>query len=184
MMSASDLELELKRWRNPDESVPVSQAQALSIEEALAYRDAGNLPDTKGRSLRLVLQVNDSAELSYLQQKRLRFEPDFHDAPTWRREGSKPVNVVPLRRADVKGHDGKAWWDDPDVAALEEEWSRSGMIAGMSVPADIRSFVFKTVLSLRSAGRAVDPDSVADSIARWMSPEEAEQIRRALEQSE
>ena len=182
-MSTADLEIELKRWRNPGEDVPPSGTEALSIEAALAYRNAGNLPDESGRSLRLVLHVNDAAELSYLQSKRLAFEPDFHDAPTWRREGSKPVNVVPLRRSDVQGGGGRAWWDDPAVAELEREWSTHGTVAGMRVPADVRSFVYKTVLSLRSAGREVAPASVADSIARWMSPKEAEQIRQALEQS-
>ena len=182
-MSAHDLEIELRRWREPDAAVEASNAKQLDVPDALAYRDAGNLPDGLGRSLRLVLHVNDAAELSYLQQKRLGFEPDFHDAPTWRREGSKPVNVVPLRRADVKGAGGRAWWDDPDVALLEEEWSRTGMVEGMRVPGEIRSFVYKTVLSLRSAGREVTPESVADSIARWLSPEEAAQIKAALEQS-
>lgn len=182
-MSTADLEIELKRWRNPGEDVRPSGAEALSIETALAYRNAGNLPDEHGRSLRLVLHVNDAAELSYLQEKRLEFEPDFHDAPSWRREGSKPVNVVPLRRSDVKGSGGRAWWDDPAVAELEKEWATDGTVAGMRVPADVRSFVYKTVLSLRSAGREVTPASVADSIARWMSPKEAEQIRQALEQS-
>lgn len=182
-MSAADLEIELKRWRNPGEAVPATGAEPLTTEAALAFRDAGNIPDDRGRSLRLVLHVNDAAELSYLQQKRLAFEPDFHDAPSWRREGSKPVNVVPLRRDDVRGGGGRAWWEDPDVAALEKEWSATGTIAGMRVPAEVRSFVYKTVLSLRAAGREVTPASVADSIARWMLPEEAEQIRRALEQT-
>ncbi|MEA2516558.1 MAG: hypothetical protein QOG16_396 [Actinomycetota bacterium] len=182
-MSAADIELELKRWRDPDADVAPSGAEALSIEEALEFRDAGNVPDDRDRSLRLVLHVNDSAELSYLQQKRLLFEPDFHDAPTWRREGSKPVNVVPLRREGVEGHGGSAWWEDPSVADLEEEWSRSGTVAGMRVPADLRSFVYKTVLSLRAAGREVTPGSVADSISRWMPPKEAEQIRQWLKQT-
>lgn len=182
-MSSSDLEVELRRWRDPGAEVYGSHGIRLSVPEALAYRDAGNLPDSLGRSLRLVLHVNDAAELSYLQQKRLEFEPDFHDAPTWRREGSKPVNVVPLRLDDVKGAGGRAWWDDPEVAELEAEWSRTGTVAGMRVPADLRSFVYKTVLSLRAAGRDVTPDSVADSIARWMPPKEAEHIRRSLEQA-
>lgn len=182
-MTAGDLEIELKRWRNPDENVPVSGAEPLTTEAALAYRDAGNVPDESGRSLRLVLHVNDAAELSYLQQKRLEFEPDFHDAPSWRREGSKPVNVVPLRRDDVRGGGGRAWWEDPDVAELERKWSETGTVAGMRVPADVRSFVYKTVLSLRAAGREVTPTTVADSIARWMSPTEADQIRRALEEA-
>jgi hypothetical protein len=183
LMSAADVETELKRWREAEVEIPPSNAIALTIEAALAYRNSGNLPDADGRSLRLVLHVNDAAELSYLQQKRLEFEPDFHDAPTWRREGSKPVNVVPLRRDDVRGSGGRAWWDDPAVAELEREWSTSGTVAGMRVPADIRSFVYKTVLSLRAAGRDITPDSVADSIARWLSPKEAEHIRKQLEQS-
>lgn len=182
-MSAHDLEIELRRWREPDTEVGSSNAKPLGVDEALEYRNAGNMPDGLGRSLRLVLHVNDAAELSYLQQKRLEFEPDFHDAPTWRREGSKPVNVVPLRRADVKGAGGRAWWDDPEVARLEEEWSRTGLVEGMRVPAEVRSFVYKTVLSLRSAGRDVNPETVADSIARWLSAEEAEQIRAALKQT-
>lgn len=182
-MSAGDLERELKRWREPDADVPPSGAEPLTIDRALAFRNAGNLPDERGRSLRLVLHVNDATELSYLQEKRLTFEPDFHDAPAWRREGSKPVNVVPLRRADVSGAGGRPWWEDPDVAELERTWSESGTVAGMPVPAGYRSFVYKTVLSLRAAGRDVTPDAVADSIARWLSPEETEQIRRALKQT-
>ena len=182
-MSAHDLEIELRRWREPDADVEPSNARPLELHEALAYRNEGNLPDGLGRSLRLVLQVNDAAELSYLQQKRLEFEPDFHNAPTWRREGSKPVNVVPLRRDDVKGAGERAWWDDPLVAQLEEEWARSGLVEGMHVPGEIRSFVYKTVLSLRASGLEVTPDSVADSIARWLSPEETAEIRAALKQS-
>lgn len=182
-MSPADLERELKRWRSPDVQVEPSAAQHLSVEEALAYRDAGNLPDELGRTLRLVLHVKDATELSYLQQKRLAFEPDFHAAPAWRREGSKPVNVVPLRAADVTGSARVAWWDDPDVAELERTWSATGMVDGMPVPAAYRSFVYKTVLSLRAARREVTADSVADSIARWLSPKETEQIRAALKQT-
>ena len=182
-MSTADLEIELKRWREPDADVGPSKAEPLSIEAALRYRNAGNFPDVDDRSLRLILHVADATELSYLQQKRLEFEPDFHDAPTWRREGSKPVNVVPLRSAEVAGGGGRAWWDDPDVAALEDEWSRSGTVAGMRVPAEVRAFVYKTVLSLRAAGRPITPDSIADSIARWMSPDETESIRDSLKQT-
>jgi hypothetical protein len=93
------------------------------------------------------------------------------------------VNVVPLRSKNVVGAGDRAWWDDPEVAQLEAEWARSGTVAGMRVSAEVRSFVYKTVLSLRSAGLEVTPRSVADSIARWMSPEQAEQIRQALEQT-
>lgn len=182
-MSVDDLEIELKRWREPDQEAGSSGAEPLTIEAALAYRNAGNIPDASGRSLRLILHVDDATELSYLQEKRLEFEPDFHDAPRWRREGSKPVNVVPLRSKNVVGAGDRAWWDDPEVAQLEAEWARSGTVAGMRVSAEVRSFVYKTVLSLRSAGLEVTPRSVADSIARWMSPEQAEQIRQALEQT-
>lgn len=182
-MSAHDLEIELRRWREPAAEVEPSNAEPLEVEEALAYRNAGNMPDALDRTLRLVLHVNDAAELSYLQLKRLEFEPDFHDAPTWRREGSKPVNVVPLRRGDVEGAGGRPWWEDPDVASLEDEWTRTGTVEGMHVPAEYRSFVYKTVLSLRSAQREVTPDSVADSIARWLSTEQVAEIRTALKQS-
>src|SRR3712207_1512564 len=101
-MSAADLETELHRWRHPEEDLPPTRAEPLSMEAALAYRNAGNIPDEHDRSLRLVLHVRDAAELTYLQQKRLDYEPDFHEAPEWRREGSKPVNVVPLRYEDAR----------------------------------------------------------------------------------
>ena len=179
-MSPHDLELELKRWRQPETDVPVSNAIPLSVEEALSYRNSGNLPDEQERSLRLVLHVNSAAELTYLQQKRSRYEPDFHDAPSWRREGSRPVNVVPLRRSDLDAEPPRAWWDDPHVSALEEEWRESGAVGGIVVPADYRSFVYKTILSLRASGREVTPDSIADSISRWLGDEQAEQIRKAM----
>lgn len=182
-MSSADLERELKRWREPEAELEPSGAMPLTIEEALEYRNAGNLPDEQGRSLRLVLHVRDAAELSYLQQKRSRFEPDFHDAPDWRRDGSKPVNVVPLRAPEIATEEGSAWWEDPEIAALETKWIGTGTVEGMPVPAEFRSFVYKTVLSLRAAGRAVTADSVADSIARWLPRDQAEQIRSALKQS-
>ncbi len=183
-MNTADLELELKRAREPGRALPPSNALALSIEDALAYRDAGNLPDELDRSLRLVLIVNDPAELSYLQEKRLRFEPDFHDAPAWRREGSRPVNVVPLR-ADLEGPSSsmaEGWWTDPDLARMEDEWSRTGRVAGIKVPADYRSFIYKTVLSLRAANKEVSTDSVLASIARWLPPGDVERIALALRQ--
>ena len=54
------------------------------------------MPDEDGRSLRIVLHVRDALDVRRLSERRLAFEPDFHEAPTWRREGSKPINVVPL----------------------------------------------------------------------------------------
>lgn len=183
-MSPRDVEIELKRWRAPDDDIAPSTAQRLSVDDAISYRNAGNLPDELGRTLRLVLHVRDASELSYLQEKRLAYEPDFHAAPDWRVDGSKPVNVVPLRDPQVIGTKRGAWWDDPDVAALEHAWSQTGRVEGLPVPAEYRSFVYKTVLSLRRAGRDITADSVADSIARWLSPKETEHIRAALKQDQ
>jgi hypothetical protein len=183
LMSASDLERELARMRSPDVETTPSNSVRLSVEDALAYRDAGNLPDEKGRTLRLVLRVEDASELSYLQAKRLMWEPDFHDAPDWRREGSRPVNVIPLRSPGVAARERGPWWEDSDLAPLEDEWRRHGTAAGLSVPASYRGFVYKTVLALRAAGREVSADSVADSIARWLPPAEADRIRDALREA-
>jgi hypothetical protein len=133
--------------------------------------------------LRLVLHTTD-ADVDRLAMRRLSFEPDFHDAPTWRRPGSKPVNVVPLRTRSAQDTSEAPWWEQPDVRSLEEEWSSSGTVAGIPVPEEFRSFVFKTVVSLRSAGRDVTPDAIADSVARWIAPEEAERLRKALTERE
>jgi hypothetical protein len=178
-MSTSDLEKELARWRDPGADVPRSNAHPLSVEEALAYRNAGNLPDEHGRTLRLVLIARTLDEVRAFGVKRTRFEPDYHDAPGWRREGSAPVNVVTLRDPAVTGEPAP-WWESPDVAGLEAEWQETGRIAGLDVPAEYRGFVLKTVVSLREAGLAVTADSVADSIARWLPPEQANEIRAAL----
>ena len=178
-MSTADLEKELARWRHPDAGVPASNALELTIPEALAYREAGNLPDEHGRTLRLVLVARTLDEVKALGRKRAAFEPDYHTAPAWRREGSAPVNVVPLRSPGVEA-DASAWWEDRDVAELEGEWRDTGRVAGLAVPAEYRGFVFKTVLGLREAGLAVTADSVADSIARWLPPEQADEIRAAL----
>lgn len=179
-MSTRDLEKELARWRDPDSAVTPSNAVALSIDEALAYRDAGNLPDELGRTLRIVLLARDLDEVRSLGRKRALFEPDYLDPPTWRRPGSAPVNVVPLRSPDVAG-DPSPWWESSDVAELEEEWRRTGRIAGLAVPAEFRGFVLKTVVSLREAGRPVDADSVAGSLARWLSPEQVSEVTEAID---
>lgn len=178
-MSTADLERELARWRDPAASLPPSNALPLTTARALAYRDAGNLPDDLGRTLRLVLVARDLDEVKGLGRKRALFEPDYHAAPAWRREGSAPVNVVPLRAPDVPG-DPSPWWESSDVAALEREWEETGRIGDLAVPAAYRGFVFKTVVSLREAGLPVDEDSVADSISRWLAPEQAEEVRAAL----
>lgn len=174
-MSTSELERLLARRRGVD--APVPQAVRLSVPEALAIRDAGNLPDDHGRSLRLVLHVAGSVSLD---SKRLVYEPDYHDAPSWRRPGSRPVNVVPLREPDAPAEATEAWWEQPALKTLEEEWARSGTVAGVAVPAAYRGFVYKTALSLRDAGIEVTPETLADSIARWLPVDEAERIRAAL----
>jgi hypothetical protein len=176
LMSTSELERELARWRGADRSP--SEAIRLSNQEALDLRNAGNVPDEQGRTLRLVLYI-DSPEPGLLERKRLVFEPDYHDAPNWRRVGSAPVNLVPLRTTDVAAEPSE-WWDDPAIAALEREWAEKGTVEGLSVPASYRGFVFKTVLALRAAGRRVTAIAVADSIARWVPPAEADEIRTAL----
>lgn len=174
LMSTGELERALAAWRRGDDSAEFGIP--LSNEFAIARRDAGNIPDEEGRSLRLVLFVDDEP----LERKRLRWEPDFHDAPDWRREGSRPVNVVPLRSSDSPAAHGRPWWEMPRVDSLEEEWRRTGSVAGIEVPAEYRSFVFKTVIALQDAGRDVTPDAIGDSIARWLSPEDAEEVRAAL----
>lgn len=177
-MSTTDLERVLARRRGVD--APAPQAVRLSIPDALAFRDAGNLPDDQGRTLRLVLHVTGSDDLASLNSKRLLYEPDYHDAPSWRRPGSRPVNVVPLREPDARAVTTDPWWEEPALRALEEEWARSGTVAGITVPAAYRGFVYKTALSLRDADIEVTVESLADSIARWLPDDEAEQIRAAL----
>jgi hypothetical protein len=178
-MSVSELERELARWRDPGTRNGPSTARQLSTADALAHRDAGNLPDEEGRSLRLVLHV-DEAGASALDAKRRLFEPDYHDPQEWRRPGSAPVNIVPLRVTELSPPATAAWFDQPELAALEREWRTTGAVGGLRIPAEVRGFVYKTLLSLRATGRAVTVDTVASSISRWTSPEDAERIRRAL----
>jgi hypothetical protein len=178
LMTADEVVREAERWkRDPDSAF--SGFTRLSVADALAYRDAGNLPDDSGRSLRLVIAVDPDAGVDSVSAKRLQFEPDFHAAPEWRVPGSKPVNVVPLRaRSGSRGSEN--WWDDPKIAPLEAEWKASGTVDGLPVPGDFRGFVYKTVIALRAAGREVTADSVADSVARWLGPLDVERLRNAL----
>ena len=178
LMSLPELERELARFRG--EAIPPSGAPKLTIDEALAYRAAGNLPDPHGRSLRLVLHVTDAGDPASLQSKRLLYEPDFHEPPTWRREGSKPVNVVPLKGPGVPPIADDPWWERPELRTLEEEWARSGTVHGVEVPAPYRGFVYKTALSLRAAGIEVTAEALVDSISRWVPARDAEELRRAL----
>jgi hypothetical protein len=182
LMSVADLERELLRWRG-DTDVEPSNALRLTTEEAVAYRNRGNVPDEYGRSLRLVLMIEKSADLDSLDTTRLRYEPDYHDPPEWRRPGSVPINVVPLRKSDVTAAATGPWWEEPGLAELEREWQESGRVAGVAVPAEYRGFVYKTVLSLRESGKDVSVASVADSISRWLPREDAARIRRALEEA-
>jgi len=182
LMSTSDLERELKRWRSPGLGFPPTDALPLTIPEALAYRNAGNLPDAQGRTLRLVLEVSDAEELKSLSAKRMQFEPDYHDPPNWKRAGSAHVNVVPLRDPQVTG-DPRAWWEKPQLAALEAEWSATETVEGLRVPGELRGFVYKTVLALKAGGRSVSPDTIADSLERWLPPLEVAQIREALKEA-
>lgn len=182
LMSTRDLEVELARDAGRDDPRR-SRAKRLTTEEALAYRDAGNLPDEQGRSLRLVLRIEDQSDLLSLDAKRLDFEPDYHQAPTWRRKGSKPVNVVPLRGPEVAGPRRSAWWQQSDLAELEEAWQERGEVVGVKVPAAYRGFVYKTVLMLRAADAEVTVDAIVDSIARWVPARDVEEIRAALKEA-
>jgi hypothetical protein len=182
-MSTDDLERELERWRSGARDLPPSNAQPLKVEEAIAYRNSGNLPDERGRTLRLVLRIRSADDLAALEHKRLRYEPDFLAAPEWRKPESAPVNVVPLRDRSVKGPAEGAWWERPELAGLEDEWAERGTVAGLKVPAPYRGFVYKTVLSLQASGRPVTAAAVADSIARWVPDEEAKRIRVSLEEA-
>jgi hypothetical protein len=179
LMSVAELEEELARLRDP--SAPPSSARPIATEDALAFRAAGNVPDEQGRSLRIVLHVRSAADVRALSEKRLRFEPDFHEEASWRREGSVPVNVVPLRLGPVPPAAERNWWDEPDVAALEAGWRRDGRVEGIRVPEDYRSFVYKTVLSLRAAGRPITIDSISASLGRWLDATDVAAVRGALE---
>lgn len=172
-MSVTDLVIELARWRAGDERP--SNAQSLTTGQALEYRSQGNLPDALDRSLRLVLIVDERQDPRSLEIKRLEYEPDYHSAPTWRIEGSRPVNVVPLVRQAIEKEE-RAWWESDDMAPLEKEWQSSGSVGGIAIPADLRGFVFKTIVSLRSTDREVTVDSITQSIQRWLSPEDASRI--------
>ena len=180
LMSNDDLENELARWRG-DEKRPPSRAQQLSIEDALTFRNQGNVPDELGRWLRLVLRVDDELDLSDLERKRLHYEPDFLKAPSWRRPGSKPVNVVPLRAPDVAGSGAAEWWADPEMAEMEAQWVRTGAVDGVVIPEQYRSFVYKTVALLRHTGTPVTVAAITGSISRWLDPEHAERVRVALD---
>ncbi len=180
-MSVPELEASLKAWRSGDEGA-FSSYPRLGTDEALAYRDRGNVPDAAGRTLRMVLWVKDESELADIEARRLALEPDHHSAPRWRREGSKPVHVVPLRPPELEGTSGP-WWQEPEVGALEEEWRAKGTIGGLRASADYRSFLYKTVISLRRAGEEVSIASICDSLARWLGADEVARIRGDLEEA-
>ncbi|CAN5753864.1 hypothetical protein BH20ACT23_BH20ACT23_19830 [soil metagenome] len=180
LMSRADLERELTRWREPETSFGPSNVRRLTVEQAMKFRDAGNLPDELDRTLRLILRVEDTQELAAIEKRRLEFEPDYQSAPRWRRAGSRPINVVPLRRPGIAPTSEGAWWENADLAGLEREFDQKGTVAGVRVPGEYRGFIFKTVLSLRSQGREVNPTTISDSMARWLSPQDAARIAREL----
>ena len=180
LMSTADLERELTRRRAPETNEEPSNARRLTVAQALEFRDAGNVPDEFDRTLRLVLRIDDTQELATLEARRLEFEPDYQEAPRWRRAESRPINVVPLRRPGIGSATEGAWWENPELAELEREFAQQGTAAGVRVPGEFRGFIFKTVLSLRSQGREVNPTTISDSIARWLSPEDAARIAREL----
>ena len=173
-MSTPDLETELARLRGEDR--PPSRAVRLTQDEALAYRNSGNIPDVADRTLRLVLDAGRDD----LDARRRLFEPDFHAAPEWRRPGSAPVTVVPLPGRMPRPVTDEAWWEDSELAPLENEWRETGTVAGLEVDPEFRGFVYKTVLSLRKAGDPVTAATVTDSIARLVSPSDAARIRAAV----
>ncbi|MGH2699242.1 MAG: hypothetical protein ACRDJL_08600 [Actinomycetota bacterium] len=180
LMSTEELERELARWRAPERSAKESPAQRLTTAEALAFRNAGNLPDERDRTLRLILRIDDTEDLKRLDERRQEFEPDYHAAPRWRREGSRPINVVPLRRPGVAPVADGAWWENPDLAELEREFDRRGTAAGIQIPGEYRGFIFKTILALRAQGLEVTPEAISDSIARWLPRDDAARIARRL----
>jgi hypothetical protein len=182
LMTSEEVVREVKRWKAEPGSA-FKDFDRLSVSDALSHRNAGNFPDDEGRSLRLVIEVDPDAGVDTVSEKRLQFEPDFHNAPNWRKPASRPVNVVPLRprTSSTSAEKEEAWWEDEKVAPLEAEWKESGTVAGLPVPGEFRSFVFKTVISLRASGHDVTADSVADSVARWLDPVDAERLRKALE---
>ena len=178
LMNTEELEVELARHRGAD--LPPSSAVPLSIDDALAYRNRGNMPDARGRTLRLVLHVRDRAELTNLWQKRLLFEPDHHERPTWRGPSSRPVHVVPLRIAELPPADEGAWWEQPELAELEREWASAGTVAGIRVSEERRGFVLKTVLAFRAAQLAITPTTIANSVERWLPERDALELRAEL----
>ncbi|MEA2498231.1 MAG: hypothetical protein QOH26_636 [Actinomycetota bacterium] len=174
-MTDSEVEqvlLGIKRGEDP--RPPTS---ALTSDEAIAYRNAGNVPDEHGRVLRLFLQLGGETP-GGVDERRFLFEADFHEAPLWRREGSRPVNVIPLGLRPATSD--QAWWEEPLVAELEAGWTSSGEIEGVQVPAAYRGFVYKTVIALRRAGIKVGVDTISNSAARWLPAAQAEELRSAL----
>jgi hypothetical protein len=182
LMTNEEVVREVERWK-ADPGSAFRDFSRLPVSDALSHRNAGNFPDDEGRSLRLVITVDPDAGVDSVSERRLEFEPDFHHAPNWRRPASRPVNLIPLRMrtSSTDPEPEEAWWEDEKVAPLEAEWKEFGTVAGLPVPGEFRSFVFKTVIALRASGRDVTADSVADSVARWLDPVDADRLRKALQ---
>ena len=59
----------------------------------------------------------------------------------------------------------------------------TGGVDGVRIPAQYRSFVYKTIALLRAAGEEVTVATISASIARWVAPDQAEDLRAVLEES-
>ena len=106
LMNVPELERAL-RWMRETESEGESFAGIrLSIDQALEFRNAGNVPDENGRSLRLVLHVD--AEPEGLARKRPSSSPTITRPPHGGERDPKPVNVVPLGRGPRSGVGNRA----------------------------------------------------------------------------
>ncbi|MEA2446954.1 MAG: hypothetical protein QOK47_591, partial [Actinomycetota bacterium] len=160
LMSDRQIETFLRSVRDGTPEVDPA-CERLTQSEGLDYRNAGNVPDLRGRSLRLVIPLQEGDGPEVIERKRLEFEPDFHQAPSWRRAGSRPVNVIPI--GNVPRGPSRAWWEDDDMSELESEWRRTGAVGGVHVPQEYRGFVYKTVLGLRRAGEEITASTIADS---------------------
>jgi hypothetical protein len=180
LMNISEVETELSRHQ--EKSDDASGVVPLTIEEAISYRNQGNLPDQHGRTLRLVLHINDRADLQQLDAKRLLFEPDHHELPKWRRPGSVPINVIPLHTRPLEPAEDRPWWRDPELGALEDEWKQKGTVSGLRIPEIYRGFIYKTIVNLRAANIRITPESVANSIARWLPERDAQTIKSSLQE--
>ena len=81
-----------------------SNTRRVTIEGALEFRNAGNLPDEVDRTLGWCFVSRTHRISNGSHERRLEFGPDYQDAPTWRREGSRRQRGV---RFVVRGGAGQ-----------------------------------------------------------------------------